>query len=60
MMPEDRLREARKQICVLLNTSDVPDDTFRDLVEMRTEIDEIIETTEQWREFVDDAEVVDE
>jgi len=60
MMPEDRLREARKQICVLLNTGDVPDDTFRDLVEMRTEIDELIETTELWREFVDDAEVVEE
>ncbi len=59
MMPEDRLKEARKQICVLLNTGDVPDSTFRDLVEMRTEIDDIIETTEQWREFVDDAEVVE-
>ena len=59
MMPEDRLKEARKQICVLLNTGDVPDDVFRDLVAMRTEIDDIIETTEQWREFVDDAEVVE-
>jgi len=60
MMPEDRLRAARKQICVLLNTGDVPDSTFRELVEIRSEIDDIIETTEQWREFVDDAEVVDE
>jgi hypothetical protein len=59
MMPEDRLKEARKQICVLLNSGDVPDDVFRDLVAMRTEIDDIIETTEQWREFVDDAEVVE-
>ena len=59
MMPEDRLKEARKQICVLLNTGDVPDDTFRELVDMRTQLDETIETTEQWREFVDDAEVVE-
>ena len=59
MMPEDRLKEARKQICVLLNTGDVPDDVFRDLVAIRTELDEYIETTEQWREFVDDAEVVE-
>jgi len=59
MMPEDRLREARKQICVLLNSGDVPDDVFRDLVAMRTEIDEYIEMTEQWRDFVDDAEVVE-
>jgi len=60
MMPEDRLKEARKQICVLLNSGDVPDDVFRDLVAIRTELDEYIETTEQWREFVDDAEVVTE
>jgi hypothetical protein len=59
MMPEDRLKEARKQICVLLNTGDVPDDVFRDLVAIRTELDEYIETVEQWREFVDDAEVVE-
>ena len=59
MMPEDRLKEARKQICVLLNSGDVPDDVFRDLVAIRTELDEYIETTEQWREFVDDAEVVE-
>jgi len=59
MMPEDRLKEARKQICVLLNTGDVPDDTFRELVDMRTQLDETIETVEQWREFVDDAEVVE-
>jgi len=59
MIPEDRLKEARKQICVLLNTGDVPDDVFRDLVAIRTELDEYIETTEQWREFVDDAEVVE-
>jgi hypothetical protein len=58
-MPEDRLKEARKQICVLLNTGDVPDDVFRDLVAIRTELDEYIETVEQWREFVDDAEVVE-
>jgi len=48
MMPEDRLKEARKQICVLLNTGDVPDDTFRELVDMRTQLDETIETVEQW------------
>jgi hypothetical protein len=59
MMPEDRLKEARKQICVLLNSGDVPDGVFRDLVAMRTELDEYIEMTEQWREFVDDAEVVE-
>jgi hypothetical protein len=59
MMPEDRLKEARKQICVLLNSGDVPDDVFRDLVAVRTELDEYIETVEQWREFVDDAEVVE-
>jgi len=59
MIPEDRLKEARKQICVLLNSGDVPDDTFRDLVDMRTQLDETIETVEQWREFVDDAEVVE-
>jgi len=59
MMPEDRLKEARKQICVLLNSGDVPDDTFRELVDMRTQLDETIETVEQWREFVDDAEVVE-
>jgi len=59
MMPEDRLKEARKQICVLLNSGDVPDDVFRDLVAIRTELDEYIETVEQWREFVDDAEVVE-
>ena len=59
MMPEDRLKESRKQICVLLNTGDVPDDVFRDLVAIRTELDEYIETVEQWREFVDDAEVVE-
>jgi hypothetical protein len=59
-MPENRLRVARKQICVLLNSGDVPDDTFRELVQVRTEIDEMIEATEQWREFVDDAEVIDE
>jgi uncharacterized protein YdcH (DUF465 family) len=60
MMPEDRLKEARKQICVLLNSGDVPDEVFRELVQMRSEIDELIETVEQWREFVDDAEVVSE
>jgi hypothetical protein len=59
MMPEDRLKESRKQICVLLNSGDVPDDVFRDLVAIRTELDEYIETVEQWREFVDDAEVVE-
>jgi uncharacterized protein YdcH (DUF465 family) len=58
-MPEDRLKESRKQICVLLNSGDVPDDVFRDLVAIRTELDEYIETVEQWREFVDDAEVVE-
>jgi len=59
-MPEDRLKESRKQICVLLNSGDVPDDVFRDLVAIRTELDEYIETVEQWRDFVDDAEVVTE
>jgi hypothetical protein len=58
-MPEDRLKEARKQICVLLNSEDVPDEAFRELVQMRSEIDELTETVEQWREFVDDSEVVE-
>mgnify|MGYP006919960902 FL=1 len=59
MMPESRLRVARKQIVAILDRGDVPDDVFGDLIQMREELDEYIEMTEQWREFVDDAEVVE-
>jgi hypothetical protein len=60
MTPEDRLREAIKQCNVLLNHYDAPDDLFREVLDARKQLESAKEDIADWRDFVDDAEVVEE
>lgn len=60
MMPEHRLDEALKQCDIILNDEDTPDDIYTDILKARNKLDGAKEDIESWRDFVDDAEVVDE
>ena len=60
MTPEDRLREARKQIKLARASDLVTRETNNDLLEARLQLSEAISDIKSVRETVDDAEVIEE
>lgn len=59
MTPEDRLREARKQIKWARNHDLVTREINNDLLQARLQLSEAISDIKSVRETVDDAEVVE-
>lgn len=60
MLPEDRLEEAAKLIKKVQTDDDLPTETQKDLAGARNKVNAAKTTIGLWRNFVDDAEVVDE
>jgi len=60
MLPEARLTEAMKQVRIVAEDEDIPREVAKDLYHARRDIEDVHNDIEQWREFVDDAEVIDD